>query len=134
AACICDVNLIEGGVVATDAAGAMVEDGGGRRYRVADAGSATVGARVAIALRPEKLRVAPVAAASAMADGENTVRGRVWDIGYLGDVSLYRVRLGDGTGMKASLANVTRLVERPIGWGGEGGGARGASAAVLRTA
>jgi len=133
AAFIGDVNLIEGGVVATDAAGAMVEDGGGRRYRVADAGSATVGARVAIALRPEKLRVAPVAAASATAGGENTVRGRVWDIGYLGDVSLYRVRLADGTEMKASLANVTRLVERPIGWDDEVVLSWAPSAAVLLT-
>jgi putrescine transport system ATP-binding protein len=122
AAFIGDVNLIEGGVVETDAAGAVIEDGGGRRFRVAESNGATVGAKVAIALRPEKLRVAPLAplaAAAAGADGENAVRGRVWDIGYLGDVSLYRVRLADGTEMKASVANVTRLIERPIGWDDE---------------
>jgi putrescine transport system ATP-binding protein len=130
AAFIGDVNLIEGGVVATDAGGAVIEDGGGRRYRVADAGSATVGARVAIALRPEKLRIS---AASATADGENTVRGRVWDIGYLGDISIYRVRFVDGTEMKASLANVTRLVERPIGWDDEVVLSWAPSAAVLLT-
>ncbi len=58
AAFIGDVNLIEGGVVEADATGAVIEDGGGRRYRVTDAAGATVGARVAIALRPEKLRIA----------------------------------------------------------------------------
>ena len=37
-------------------------------------------------------------------------------IGYLGDLSIYRVRLASGQVMKAALANMTRLVERPIGW------------------
>jgi putrescine transport system ATP-binding protein len=133
AAFIGDVNLIEGGVVETDASGAVIEDGGGRRYRVAEAAGATVGARVAIALRPEKLRIAPLAAASAAADGENAVRGRVWDIGYLGDVSIYKVELPDGAQMKASVANVTRLVERPIGWDDEVVLSWAPSAAVLLT-
>jgi putrescine transport system ATP-binding protein len=131
AAFIGDVNLIEGGVVETDAAGAVIEDGGGRRYRVAEAAGASVGARVAIALRPEKLRIAPLAATAGPADGENAVRGRVWDIGYLGDVSIYKVRLADGTQLKASVANVTRLVERPIGWDDEVQLSWAPSAAVL---
>ena len=38
------------------------------------------------------------------------------DIGYLGDVSVYQVRLDSGLVMKASVANMTRLIERPIGW------------------
>ncbi len=120
-------------MVETDANGAVIEDGGGRRYRVADAAGATVGAPVAIALRPEKLRITPLAAASTAADGENTVRGRVWDIGYLGDVSIYKVQLPDGAQMKASVANVTRLVERPIGWDDEVVLSWAPSAAVLLT-
>jgi putrescine transport system ATP-binding protein len=40
----------------------------------------------------------------------------VWDIGYLGDVSVYRVKLPNGTIVKSTIANVTRLVERPITW------------------
>ena len=47
---------------------------------------------------------------------ENCVAGRVWDIGYLGDLSIYKVRLDNGFVMKAAVANATRLVERPIGW------------------
>ena len=88
-----DINLIEGGVVEANGAGAVIEDGGGRRFHVAEADGATVGTKVAIALRPEKLRIA---AAAAAADDANTVRGRVWDIGYLGDKSVYKVRLADG--------------------------------------
>jgi putrescine transport system ATP-binding protein len=133
AAFIGDVNLIEGSVVEADAASAVIEDGGGRRYRVTEAAGAAVGARVAIALRPEKLRIAAAAALVAAADGENTVRGRVWDVGYLGDVSIYQVRLADGTQLKASVANVTRLVERPIGWDDEVQLSWAPSAAVLLT-
>ena len=47
--------------------------------------------------------------------GENCVAGQVWDIGYLGDLSIYKVRLDNGFIMKAAVANMTRLVERPIG-------------------
>ena len=37
------------------------------------------------------------------------------DVGYLGDVSTYHVRLGSGLMMKATAANLTRMIERPIG-------------------
>ena len=40
----------------------------------------------------------------------------VRDIGYLGDVSIYKVQLESGFVMKAAAANLTRLIERPIGW------------------
>jgi putrescine transport system ATP-binding protein len=44
------------------------------------------------------------------------VAGQVRSIGYLGDLSIYKVKLESGFVMKAALANMTRLVERPIGW------------------
>jgi putrescine transport system ATP-binding protein len=125
-----DINLIEGGVVEANGAGAVIEDGGGRRFRVAEADGVAVGARVAIALRPEKLRIA---AAASAADDPNAVRGRVWDIGYLGDKSVYKIRLADGMEMKASVANVTRIVERPISWDDEVLLSWSPSAAVLLT-
>ena len=46
----------------------------------------------------------------------NAIAGEVWDIGYLGDVSIYHVRLPTGATVKATLTNRTRLVERPITW------------------
>jgi putrescine transport system ATP-binding protein len=125
-----DINLIEGGVVETNGAGAVIEDSGGRRFRVAEADGIAVGAKVTIALRPEKLRIAVAATAP---DGANAVRGRVWDIGYLGDKSVYKIRLADGTQMKASVANVTRILERPISWDDEVLLSWSPSAAVLLT-
>ena len=36
------------------------------------------------------------------------------DIGYLGDFSVFIVKLDDGRIMRAAQANVARLVDRPI--------------------
>jgi putrescine transport system ATP-binding protein len=44
------------------------------------------------------------------------VGGEVIDIGYLGDMSIYKVRLDDGAVLKAAVTNVVRLAERPIAW------------------
>jgi putrescine transport system ATP-binding protein len=46
----------------------------------------------------------------------NTATGTVWDIGYVGDVSVYHVRLDGGGTMRASITNTRRIVERPISW------------------
>ena len=47
---------------------------------------------------------------------ENCVAGQVQDIGYLGDLSIYKVRLDNGFVMKAAVVNLSRLSARPIGW------------------
>ncbi len=108
-----DVNLIDGIVVAADAYGLALEGPGGRRYRAAAGGDAAPGQKVTLALRPEKLRLAARAPEGA---GENCIAGRVHDIAYLGDISLYRVALDDGSIMTASVANASRLADRAIGW------------------
>lgn len=108
-----DVNLLDGIVVAVDASGLAIEGAGGRRYRVSAGSDARPGQKVCVALRPEKLRLA---AQQPEAAGENCVAGRVHDIAYLGDVSLYKITLDDGTMMTASVANASRLADRAIGW------------------
>jgi putrescine transport system ATP-binding protein len=107
-----DVNLIEGAVVETRADETVIQDCRGGRSRVADAAGAAVGARVVIVLRPEKVGIA---AAPGLADAGNAAHGRVMDIGYLGGVSIYKVRLDDGSAMKAAVANVARRLNQPIG-------------------
>jgi putrescine transport system ATP-binding protein len=106
-----DVNLIEGGLASVGPDGAVIESAAGR-LRAADAGDAKPGVQVCLAVRPEKVRIAH----ERPAEAANHVTGQVVDIGYLGDVSIYHVRLGTGLVMKATAANMTRLVERPIGW------------------
>ena len=111
-----DVNLIEGRVVSATPQETVVTALDGTRLRLSQGADAAAGATAWIALRPEKIRIAterPVDTA------ENCVGGRVVDIGYLGDVSTYKVRVTDGAVMKATVANATRLVERTIGWDDE---------------
>jgi putrescine transport system ATP-binding protein len=72
-----------------------------------------VGDDVWLAIRPEKMRISldePGDTAT------NCVSGEVWDIGYLGGVSVYHVKLANGNVVKSTVTNQTRLVERPIGW------------------
>jgi putrescine transport system ATP-binding protein len=106
-----DVNLIEGKVTSADAGGVLIESAIGR-LRVKHAAEAGVGDTVFVALRPEKLRIS----CEAPPGEENRIAGQVWDIGYLGDISLYQVHTDAGLVMKASVANMTRLIERPITW------------------
>ncbi len=67
-----------------------------------------------MALRPEKIQID---AEVGRAGSENNFTGRVVDVGYLGDMSIYKVRLDNGLDMRAAVANRTRLIERPIGAG-----------------
>jgi putrescine transport system ATP-binding protein len=106
-----DVNLIEGGLASLGPEGAVIESAAGR-LRAADVGDAKAGTQVCLAVRPEKVRIS----LERPADAVNCVTGQVLDVGYLGDVSIYHVRLRTGLVMTATAANLTRLVERPIGW------------------
>ena len=83
------------------------------RLRALSPTDAKPGDVVWVALRPEKVRIGH---APPPTEGENCVVGQVANIGYLGELSIYKVRLDNGIVMKAAVANVTRLVERPIGW------------------
>ena len=108
-----DVNLIEGRVVEVAAAETTIASVAAGRLR-ATSSAAQPGDTVWVALRPEKIRIGHDSGPRA---GENCVDGQVCSIGYLGDVSIYKVQLDNGFVMRAAVANVSRLVERPIGWG-----------------
>jgi putrescine transport system ATP-binding protein len=109
-----DVNLIEGRVVEAAAGLVAVESAGIGRLEARAAAGAGKGDTVWIAVRPEKVRIVPGAGDVA---GANCAGGEVLDIGYVGDMSTYKVRLDGGPTMKVAVANATRTVERPVGWG-----------------
>lgn len=109
-----DVNLIEARVVGRDENGMrMQSDTMPCPLRAQAETEARIGDPVALALRPEKVRITVRKPADA---GENCVRGVVWDIAYLGDLSIYRVRLDNGQVFKAARPNITRFTDQPIGW------------------
>lgn len=110
-----DVNLFEGRVVGRDEAGLWrlesADAPGG--FLVEAGGDLTPGQAAAVAVRPEKLRLDRGAGPE---EGPNRLVGAVWDMGYLGDWTTYRVRLPSGTVVRASQANAARRAEAPIGW------------------
>ncbi len=109
-----DVNLIEAKVVAREEAELRLQSDMIRcPIRAAQTSDAMIGDPVALALRPEKVKIGLDRPADA---AENCIEGVVWDIAYLGDLSIYRVRLENGVQLKAVKPNLTRLVERPITW------------------
>jgi putrescine transport system ATP-binding protein len=100
-----DVNFIEGLVVSQK--GALLT------LRTEEAGTVIVtstihpvaGMTVPLAIRPEKIRISSEAASSDLA---NALRGEIVDINYLGDVSVYHVKLSSGALMKVKAANLVR--------------------------
>jgi putrescine transport system ATP-binding protein len=108
-----NVNLLESRVIEAGAGGALLASAAVGQLRASSSPAAKPGDTVWVALRPEKLRIAREPPA---ASGENCAAGRVSNIGYLGDVSVYEVRLDTGHVVKAAAANMTRMIERPIGW------------------
>jgi putrescine transport system ATP-binding protein len=105
-----DVNLIEGRLASVDAGCAVIESAAGR-FVAAEAGEAAPGATVWLAVRPEKIAIAR----DKPADAANALSGEVVEIGYLGNSSLYEVRTANGLIVKASVPNLTRRTDQPIG-------------------
>ena len=106
-----DVNLIEGRVTRVGEGTSTIMSLHAGTLHAAVAADAGPGDTVWVAVRPEKVRVSHERPAAAAA---NCVAGQVSSIGYLGDVSVYKVRLDNGFVMKAAAANMTRLIERPF--------------------
>jgi putrescine transport system ATP-binding protein len=109
------VNLFEGRVVEQGRDEVLVEARIGRRLRMRCPQPIALGTPVAVAVRPEKLRPCEHYAE----DGLNQVRGTVEDIAYLGDVSIYHVRVAEDLVIEMTLANVQPRTEQALTWGQE---------------
>ena len=70
------------------------------------------GTPVSVALRPEKLRVSTTPPTEAV----NWVKGVVAEYAYLGDVSIYHVRLSGGQKLRVQITNLARLTDAPLDW------------------
>lgn len=74
---------------------------------------AVPGQTVWAAIRPEKIEISKQPPREASV---NCMTGTVYDIAYLGSISVYHVALDTGIKVKVTEANRSRLVERPITW------------------
>ncbi len=106
-----DVNLLEGRLAASGPGGAVIRGSSGAAFRAAQEVDAAPGTLVWVALRPEKVRIGRERQGEAR---ENMLAGTVTEIGYLGNLSVYKVTLDDGTPMKATVSNQARSIERNI--------------------
>jgi putrescine transport system ATP-binding protein len=76
--------------------------------------SAAPGAIIYTAVRPEKINILRTPPADT---SENCVKGVVKEIAYMGDVSIYLVRIDTGKMIRVTLPNVERLSDdERIGW------------------
>jgi putrescine transport system ATP-binding protein len=74
--------------------------------------SAPPGAAVWAAIRPEKIEIAREEPASA----ENRAMGVVRDIAYMGDMSIYLVKIESGKMVRVTLPNSVRQLSERISW------------------
>jgi putrescine transport system ATP-binding protein len=83
---------------------------------VDDPGRFGNGQRVWVSLRPEKIRLskAPLAGAAA-----NQIKGMVWELGYLGNRSTYRIKTETGKMITVFAQNDRRTSEWAIDWSDE---------------
>jgi putrescine transport system ATP-binding protein len=106
-----DVNIFDGKVTAASNGAVEISVESGFTVRTASAETPAAGAALGFAIRPEKIRVTRAAPANAAV---NAARGELWDIAYLGDMTVFHVRLPSGKTVKASSLNAQRSVEDPF--------------------
>jgi len=121
------VNLFEGTVdtAAPDAMRIITDSVG--PVLVNPVAGLTQGQKVTVALRPEKITLS-----RSEPSGNNILHGMVEDVAYMGNLSIYRVRLANGTLVRVTRSN--RLAEQePISWDQEIWGQWGNAAGVVLT-
>jgi putrescine transport system ATP-binding protein len=105
------INMFEGQVASREANRVAIS--------TADAGTVLVGEPrqpitktiVAVAIRPEKVKLSRHGPTSDMTNGHaiNRLEGVVTDVNYLGGLTTYKVKLDSGAVLRSSIANTARL-------------------------
>ncbi|MGR6431978.1 ABC transporter ATP-binding protein [Rhizobium sp. PAMB 3174] len=106
-----DVNIFDGTVTAnTDG---VTEIAIGEGFSVRAEQSEPLSGNAGFAVRPEKIRVSRNMPET---PGVNSAEGEMWDIAYLGDVTVFHVKLKNGKVIKATSLNAQREVQNPLGY------------------
>jgi putrescine transport system ATP-binding protein len=110
-----NVNLLEGkiesrrnGALRIAAAGTIVEAEAAADLKPGDTAF--------FAIRPEKVRIGRKPPEDTSV---NALKGEVWDIAYLGDVTLFNVKLPTGEIVRATTINAARGIDQPLAWDDE---------------
>ncbi len=110
-----DINLVEGRVASVE--GGLVRLATERLGPVEldeDRIAVAAGEALVVGIRPEKIDLSH----DEPAQVANKVFGEIWDIGYLGDITMIQVMVGGegGQRLKVSIANRSRRTQRPFAW------------------
>ncbi|NNL34644.1 MAG: TOBE domain-containing protein [Silicimonas sp.] len=106
-----DVNLIGGRIAAVNGA-AELDWAEGRTPLIGQTGAGLAkGDKATFAIRPEKIAIS-----ADEPEARNRVRGKILDIGYLGNLSTYHVELPEGPVVKCEVGNRSRLERRDFTW------------------
>ncbi|OEJ66280.1 ABC transporter ATP-binding protein [Magnetovibrio blakemorei] len=109
-----DVNIFEGRVADVQADSAQILiNASDVPVRTGRSVEAALGETVWVAVRPEKMIVSLNPPKNMT---ENVLKGEVWDIGYLGKLSVYHVRLQDKRMVTVAMTNRYRETEHTITW------------------
>lgn len=108
-----NVNMLEGKVASRDGASLRVTGASGAEITIQNAPPDLSAGDVAFAIRPEKIKVSSKQPAPGT---PNVLQGEIYDLAYLGDMTVYHVQLADGQVVKASALNSSRVTEDPLTW------------------
>jgi putrescine transport system ATP-binding protein len=106
-----DINLLDGEVASREAGRVTISTKDAGSIVVAEPRQPITKTTVAVAIRPEKVKLSrrgPVADALS-AHAINRLEGVVTDVGYLGGITTYKVKLDSGAVVRSSMANTARL-------------------------
>jgi putrescine transport system ATP-binding protein len=110
-------NLFEGTVSGTQPGHVLVRsEEAGCELIVDETGRFGSGQRVWVALRPEKIRLSKQPLGG---DRVNQIKGTVWELGYLGNRSTYRIKTETGKLVTVFAQNERRTSEWSIDWSDE---------------
>jgi putrescine transport system ATP-binding protein len=108
------INLFEGNVNSVDEHRLVVEcEETGCMITAVNTVEATTGSQFTIAVRPEKIAISKDRPAE---NDLSIVQGVVWDLGYYGNLSIYRVKTASGKIIQVSAQNKVRSAERVLEW------------------
>jgi putrescine transport system ATP-binding protein len=99
-----------------------------QEFVVDDRGRFSLGQRVCLAVRPEKITLSKTPSVD---PGVNCIKGVVWELGYLGNHSVYRVKTESGKLITVSAQNARRTSEWSIDWSDEVYASFSADSAIL---
>lgn len=108
------INTFDGIVAGTSDGTLRVEsDEAGGTLTALGGDDVSAGQHVSVAVRPEKIFIDTEEPED---PGDTRLRGIVYDLGYFGNLSLYRVRLDNGKIVQVSAQNRVRSASRDIEW------------------